>query len=417
MAMIAAPYSPLTQSPVNMPGRRSCQTCLYTLSCVTADCRLAAVGMGNSKAIVETDLFELVTGLYDAAVMSDLWPRVLDSCREFTGGASAAIFAKDVSGNRRQLFHIDGRLSPEQTHVYFSRLAPMDPSNPVQVYAEIEKGTITSQQINPDDFAQSRFAAEWAAPQGIVDVGFATLERRGDWAALFGVFRHESDGLGDDDMRQRLSLLAPHIRRAVNIADIIGRASREAETFRGMIDRLATAVLLLDDDGRLVHANNAAETLLGRREADERLGVLRLDRSQMRQMLRQSQASPGATFLETSAGARLVAHILPLASGARILTGLTNGDPVAAVFLQPAHFEPPSIPESLARAFDLTPAELRVALSTLRNDKVAEMAENLGLSEATVKTHLSRIFSKTDSRRQADIVKLVAAFRSPLSAG
>jgi DNA-binding CsgD family transcriptional regulator len=45
------------------------------------------------------------------------------------------------------------------------------------------------------------------------------------------------------------------------------------------------------------------------------------------------------------------------------------------------------------------------------------VAENLGVSEATVKTHLSRIFSKTDSRRQADIVKLVAAFRSPLTTG
>jgi DNA-binding CsgD family transcriptional regulator len=87
------------------------------------------------------------------------------------------------------------------------------------------------------------------------------------------------------------------------------------------------------------------------------------------------------------------------------------------VFLQPAQFEPPSIPESLARAFELTPAELRVALSTLRHDKVADVAENLGVSEATVKTHLSHIFSKTDTRRQADIVKLVAAFKSPLAEG
>ncbi|WP_449394345.1 hypothetical protein [Devosia riboflavina] len=125
-----------------------------------------------------TDLMQIVTAIYDAAIASELWPGVLESCREFTGGASAAIFAKDVTGSRRQLFHIDGRLDVEQTQIYFSRLAPIDPSNTVQVYAELEEGVITSQKLNIEDFAQSRFAAEWAAPQGIVDVGFATLRAK-----------------------------------------------------------------------------------------------------------------------------------------------------------------------------------------------------------------------------------------------
>lgn len=137
--------------------------------------------MANSNlpdGIVETDLLDVISAIYDAAVTPDLWPRVLESCRQFTGGASAAIFAKDVTGSNRQLFHIDGRLDAEQTQVYFSRLAPIDPSNPVQVYAEIGEGVLTSRKLDPEDFAQSRFAAEWAVPLGIVDVGFATLERR-----------------------------------------------------------------------------------------------------------------------------------------------------------------------------------------------------------------------------------------------
>jgi DNA-binding CsgD family transcriptional regulator len=32
-----------------------------------------------------------------------------------------------------------------------------------------------------------------------------------------------------------------------------------------------------------------------------------------------------------------------------------------------------------------------------------------------VKTHLSRLFEKTGTKRQADLVKLVAAFMSPLA--
>jgi DNA-binding CsgD family transcriptional regulator len=45
---------------------------------------------------------------------------------------------------------------------------------------------------------------------------------------------------------------------------------------------------------------------------------------------------------------------------------------------------------------------------------VPETAEALGIGEATVKTHLHRLFSKTGATRQADLVKLVAAFSNPL---
>jgi DNA-binding CsgD family transcriptional regulator len=145
-------------------------------------------------------------------------------------------------------------------------------------------------------------------------------------------------------------------------------------------------------------------------------GTLRLDRTSMRDLLpRADRADPGSVFIETTAGDRFVAHVLPLTGGARQFAGL-GGDAVAALFVQPADFDPPSIPESLARAFDLTPGELRVALATIRHDGVADVAETLGIGEATVRTHLHRIFAKTDTRRQADIVKLVAGFTGPLLA-
>jgi DNA-binding CsgD family transcriptional regulator len=43
-----------------------------------------------------------------------------------------------------------------------------------------------------------------------------------------------------------------------------------------------------------------------------------------------------------------------------------------------------------------------------------EVAPVLGISATTVKTHLQRIFAKTDTGRQADLVKLVAGYMSPL---
>ena len=45
---------------------------------------------------------------------------------------------------------------------------------------------------------------------------------------------------------------------------------------------------------------------------------------------------------------------------------------------------------------------------------VASMAAALGISQATVKTHLQRLFTKTGVRRQADLVKLLTRHAAPL---
>jgi DNA-binding CsgD family transcriptional regulator len=76
----------------------------------------------------------------------------------------------------------------------------------------------------------------------------------------------------------------------------------------------------------------------------------------------------------------------------------------------------PSLPEAIAREYGLSPAELRVLFGIVQVGGVPEVAGVLGNSEATVKTHLHRIFEKTGARRQADLVKLIAGHANPLLA-
>jgi len=64
----------------------------------------------------------------------------------------------------------------------------------------------------------------------------------------------------------------------------------------------------------------------------------------------------------------------------------------------------------MAREFQLTPAELRVLFSIVETGGVSEVADILGISEATVRTHLHRLYEKTGSGRQAELVKLVAGY-------
>src|SRR5690606_2994250 len=104
----------------------------------------------------------------------------------------------------------------------------------------------------------------------------------------------------------------------------------------------------------------------------------------------------------------------PLTSGTRRQAGAPY-DAVAALFVQPTVPEPLSPPEVIARTFELTPSELRVQVSIVEVGGVPETAEALGIAESTVKTHLHLIFGKTETRRQADLARLVAAYASPLA--
>lgn len=375
--------------------------------------------VANDNDVDATDLAALIGEIYDAALAPTRWTSTLANVRSFVGGLSATIFGKSVSGHGGGVFYDDGRVPQEASHLYFSKYAPIDPSNTLQVFTDVDDAIITSRMLDLEDFADTRFAREWSLPNGIVDMVLAPIERRGSWAAMFGVFRHERDGVGDERMQRRVSLLTPHIRRAVSIGQVLGQAGAEAAIFSDTLDGLAAGVFFIDDDGRLVHANAAGRRMLGENGvvSASKEGTIRLERTNLRKLL-PSNGAPATEaeplLIESTDGERYVAHVLPLGDGARRIAGVAY-DAVAAVFVQPATFEPQSIPQSVAKTFDLTPSELRVVLSTIRNGGVAEIAEDLGIGEATVRTHLHRIFAKTETKRQADLVKLVAGFASPLN--
>jgi DNA-binding CsgD family transcriptional regulator len=57
--------------------------------------------------------------------------------------------------------------------------------------------------------------------------------------------------------------------------------------------------------------------------------------------------------------------------------------------------------------FGFTRAEARVALAVLNGGRRRAVAAELGVSDATVRTHLGRVFDKTGVRRQAELVQVL----------
>jgi DNA-binding CsgD family transcriptional regulator len=75
--------------------------------------------------------------------------------------------------------------------------------------------------------------------------------------------------------------------------------------------------------------------------------------------------------------------------------------------------QPPCVDnQTLRQLFGLTDAECRVAIALCTGETLAEIAQSLGVRESTIKTHLLKVFEKTNTHRRVHLVKLLLALSS-----
>jgi DNA-binding CsgD family transcriptional regulator len=371
-----------------------------------------------------TQVSMLIGGIYDAALDPDLWSCALKGIGQFVGGPAAALYAKDTVRKTGNVFYVHG-VEPEFVQSYFDKYVTLDPFTTTRFFFAVEQVISTKDIMTHDEFWATQFYKEWAQPQGWIDFISAALEKSSTTYAECGVFRHKRDSVTDEVACRSMRLIIPHIRRAVLIGKVIEQHQVKAAAMADVLDGIAAALVLVDAAGRVVQANAAALEMLNEGSVLRSTGgkFAAIDAQADRTLhdifinAENGDAAVGvkgiAVPLFSREGERYVAHVLPLTSGARRQAGVAYSA-VAAVFLRKAALELPHPLEAIASTFKLTPAEMRVLMMIVQFGSLQEVAPVLGVSEATVKTHLQRIFAKTDTSRQADLVKLVAGYMSPL---
>jgi DNA-binding CsgD family transcriptional regulator len=374
----------------------------------------------------EIDQIQSIIGdVYDAALDPSRWSGALLKARDFVGGSAATLFMKDAAAKTGMYFYQAGDIDPRYAQSYFEKYVKLDPFTTAHVLAEVEQPILTTDFMPLEEFFETRFYKEWAAPQRLVGFVSAVLDKAATSASLFGVFRQEQHGPGDDNTRWRMRQIVPHIRRAALIGRLIERKTTEAATFADALDGLSAGMFLVDATGRVVHANVSGHVMLADKSVLRPVGgkLVAADPEAARTLNDIFAAAEGgdtaigikgtAVLLTAPDGERYAVHVLPLTSGARRRAAAGHAA-VAAVFIRKAATEASFPPEMIARHYSLTPSELRVLLAICEVGGVPETADALGISEATVKTHLQRVFRKTGANRQADLVKLMASFANPL---
>jgi hypothetical protein len=199
-------------------------------------------------------LLNLVGGIYDAVLEPARWNSVIEKISSFVGGSGASVFWQDAirrEGNSYYDFGVD----VHYRQLYFDKYVKFDPLS--VAYQTHDVGDVTSSSVlmPPAELFQTRFYREWAQPQGWIDNVFAILDKSLTSIGVFVVFRHEREGLADNDARRLLRLITPHLRRAVLIGGVIDLKADKAETLADVFDTLSAGVFLVDGTGRIIHAN------------------------------------------------------------------------------------------------------------------------------------------------------------------
>jgi DNA-binding CsgD family transcriptional regulator/PAS domain-containing protein len=373
----------------------------------------------------EEMLTSLIGNIYDAALDRSLWPDALARIGDFVGGHGVGLLSKD-SLSKTSTPHYHCGVDPHYVRTYAETHSKFDPAATLPFF-DVEQIVSFPELVPYDEFRQGRFYREWMQPQGWVDAANAVLEKSVLSFSFISILRSESCGLVDDEMRRRMALIVPHVRRAVLIGRVIDLREAETASFADTLDGLSAGLVLIAADGRIVHSNAAASDMLNAGDfLRSNSGRLTTSDKHVDKLLNDSFAGAVdgdagigvkgiALPLTAGTGERYVAHVLPLTSGARRRAG-TAYTATAAIFVRKAALETPAAPEVILKTFKLTPTELRVLLAIVDVGGIPEVAVRLGVAETTVKTHVKRLFEKTGKNRQADLVKLVAGFSTPLAA-
>lgn len=259
---------------------------------------------------------------------------------------------------------------------------------------------------------RSEFNTDWLRPHEMQDGIFVRLTGETEPTCFLVAGPRCDDGFATPERITLINALVPHLQQALRTQACMTGLNAGADDLAAAIDAMRRAVLVVGSDGTVLHCNSRAKAVLSRDDGlSVRAGrlVAAGDGSALQRAITGATGSPPRRG-DSVACQRLlsprayVAHVTPFSSAQE---GAPGKALVVVVDPEDLSDHPPAA--LLRRLYGLTTAESEVALRAGRGQGLAPIADELSLSMATVKTHLHRVFAKTGTSRQAELVRLLVA--------
>jgi len=368
-------------------------------------------------------LSDTVGAIYDCALDPAHWPETMRRVAALT--ASAAMGMGIIDYKRSQNVRLyDYGYSEGDLRLYFEKYAAMNPAFIARLMFAVGEPVTGEMLLDEQEFLQSRVYREFLKPRGLrygVTIELLRTPHRSVGTTLMR--KEEQTAYSASDLAL-LRLLSPHFCRAFAISDALDIRTLRSEMLEATLDGLVSGVYLAARDGRVVYMNASAERqvktgkalrILNHRLVPTDLGA-GAALAEIIDGIARDETSTGpaghALAIPDADGAGYVATVLPVDRGRR-RSIMAPFAPSVAIFVQDPEHVPLMPGEAFARLHRLTGGELRVLLTLAQGLGAKEAADMLGIGEPTVRTHLQRIFSKTGTSRQAEVLQLLHSATPP----
>jgi DNA-binding CsgD family transcriptional regulator len=378
------------------------------------------------------DYDKLVGSIYDCAANPELWPDTLNQVCNTIGGAYTWLGLADLSEMSSGRMIMFTRFNSTWDEGWLQKLDAALPtmltSTPVisgMMDTGLDQSWTQLSRTSEAEFQKSEFYNMWVKPQGLRDsMNVPFLQR----AKIFGMISIPSPAsrrpysARDCRLIERLS---PHIWRAMVINDIIDKGKLAQSLFRHVLDELSVAVFVVKSGGNLVFCNASGEQMLvegnflkftnGHLAAQTANGsgatfIDAIDRASLGDVAI-GLSGIGVPLIDMN-GERAAAYMLPIV-GNDLRGAIGQGH--CAVFVAKRGEQQPMVDEILRSMFDLTIAEVRIAILIGKGDSPKMIAIALGISVNTVRSHLQSVFAKSRCENQNALAALVNGLMPPLT--
>jgi DNA-binding CsgD family transcriptional regulator len=279
----------------------------------------------------------------------------------------------------------------------------------------------TCEELMPrEQFVQTPMYREFWQEAGIEHCMGGFLAREKNRVAVIWVYRQQSVSFTRSEA-DFLEVLQPHLVQALALRGEMLRTETLAQTGMLALDRMAMAMLLLDEEGRAVAHNSHVETFISQgllRIEDDGLQLAGAHNSGLLSNLVASTRlgatkagvlSGGGFKLVPEAGAQAEVEVLVLPyRPAWSQVDSLMSPIVSVVFIKNVGSAPIPREPLLRDLYDLTLAEVRVCVALLDGATVKEIAERQRVSLDAIRYHCKNILRKTGTNRQSDLIRTLS---------
>jgi DNA-binding CsgD family transcriptional regulator len=355
----------------------------------------------------------LIDRIYEAAVLPEFWPDVLIQFADIARARDSVLFA--TRGQEVTRWIASSPRFDELVQAFGRHAGALERTR--RLLAARHPGFVQDQDV----FTASEIETEPAFREVLAPRGYGTgiaatiFSPSGDTLVVHAEYAKGS-GPAPPDLVKRLDRLRPHFARAVLLSARLAmqrvRAAVEALNMVGL------PAAVLESGGRIAGCNSLFDVLIPSVVEDMRSRVRLVDQAAdklLSEALRcGGRGSP--TQLTQSIPIRashdhppFVLHIVPVKGAAHdIFQGA-----MSILILTPV--VPKKVPTAnvLQGLFDLTPSEAKLAALVAAGHQIREAAGLLGVTQATARSTLKRIFAKVGVVRQAELVSLLQGTALP----